>query len=115
MKDPRVFLITEPTMTGAGFIPNFENANDHGELVVLLGEGYKASKAPARASDFINQKLIDSEYNPESDFLLWVNFADIHNYLTAVAVIASNYNCTFIRTLAWAKGLDTYVPINIYK
>lgn len=113
MKKPRVFLITEPTVTGTGFSPNFQNALQHGEIVTLLEEGYKASRNPKDASIFISDRLNELEYDPKVDFLLWVNFADIHNYLTTVAVITSCYIPEHIKTLAWAKGLETYVPINI--
>lgn len=115
MSKSRVILVTEPTPPSGKPAPDYSSAAEFGEIVTLLPKGFKAIRDPLGAADEIRRRLDEIEFDPEVDSLLWANFADLHNYLTLIAVIAIEFvgDCSRIQTLAWSRDIQRYTKVAI--
>lgn len=97
----KVFIIQQPTPKEGGWVPDMSPAAQYGRLEFVFDAGDRPYSDPKKAVKVAKAKL--KNFNPETDFLCWPNFADPAAQWVVIAVLVG-MGFHKLRYLYWNKG-----------
>jgi len=116
-----VYVVQQPVPNKNGWMPDFSNAAEYGEIQYIFNADEKVYALPG-PSLFKVRKLLRETFDYKKDYILWPNIGDpMSCIITAAAIGEMGYD--YIKCLYWNRKRDAdgnrdakagyYFPIQI--